>query len=62
MWDAADIKDLRRMTSYSPDIGTRTIAGIVGGRRAFPRLPQVCEHKERAMMDGQIHDIDRAAA
>ena len=47
---------------FAMDIGTRTIAGVVGRQEGdcFHVLAtEVCEHKSRAMMDGQIHDIDR---
>lgn len=49
---------------FAMDIGTRTIAGVVGRQEGdcFHVLAtEVCEHKSRAMMDGQIHDIDQAA-
>ncbi|HPP35258.1 MAG TPA: hypothetical protein PK767_03320 [Clostridiales bacterium] len=50
---------------FAMDIGTRTIAGVIGRQEGdvFHVLAtEVCEHKSRAMMDGQIHDIDQAAA
>lgn len=64
--NAADIKDFAPDdVVFALDIGTRTIAGVVGRQEGdFFRVlaAEVCEHKGRAMMDGQIHDIDQAAA
>jgi cell division protein FtsA len=58
-------------TQYDPneiifalDIGTRTVVGIVGVQEkdVFKVLAaEVIEHKNRAMMDGQIHDIRQVA-
>jgi cell division protein FtsA len=50
---------------FAMDIGTRTVAGVVGvqDEKCFRVLAtEVCEHMSRAMMDGQIHDIDQTAA
>lgn len=46
---------------YGLDIGTRSIVGTVGYRqkdRFVVVAQQVKEHESRAMLDGQIHDID----
>lgn len=49
---------------FALDIGTRTIVGIAGveeegGFRVV--ATEVKEHRSRAMLDGQIHDIDQVA-
>ncbi|MHB1392895.1 MAG: cell division protein FtsA [Clostridia bacterium] len=49
---------------FSLDIGTRTVVGIVGyhdGQRFRIQAFDVEEHKERAMYDGQVHDIELVA-
>lgn len=50
---------------FGLDIGTRSIVGTVGYReddRKFKVVAQcVRMHETRAMLDGQIHDIDRVA-
>lgn len=49
---------------FSLDIGTRTVVGIVGwhdGQRFRIQAFDVEAHKERAMYDGQIHDIELVA-
>jgi len=49
---------------FSLDIGTRTVVGIVGfhdGQRFRINAFEVEEHKERAMYDGQVHDIELVA-
>ncbi len=49
---------------FSLDIGTRTVVGIVGvpGDDKFKVIGvEVYEHKSRAMLDGQIHDIKQVA-
>ena len=49
---------------FSLDIGTRTIAGIVGymEKDKFKvAAAEVIEHKSRAMLNGQIHDIEKVA-
>lgn len=49
---------------FALDIGTRTIVGIVGIQEngKFKVLAaEVLEHKHRAMLDGQIHDISKVA-
>lgn len=49
---------------FSMDIGTRTVVGIVGhhdGEKFNILAHEVEEHKERAMYDGQVHDIELVA-
>jgi len=49
---------------FSLDIGTRTVVGIVGfhdGHKFIVQAFDVEEHKERAMYDGQVHDIELVA-
>ncbi|MCH5281419.1 MAG: cell division protein FtsA [Lachnospiraceae bacterium] len=46
---------------YGLDIGTRSIVGTVGYRQKDKFVvvaQQIKEHESRAMLDGQIHDID----
>lgn len=46
---------------YGLDIGTRSIVGTVGYRqkdRFVVTAQQIKEHESRAMLDGQIHDIE----
>lgn len=49
---------------FSLDIGTRTVVGIVGfhdGQKFRIKAFEVEEHRERAMYDGQVHDIELVA-
>lgn len=49
---------------FALDIGTRSIVGVVGiqeGSRFRIIATEIVEHRNRAMMDGQIHDIDQVA-
>jgi cell division protein FtsA len=49
---------------FALDIGTRTVVGIVGvyEKENFKVLAaEIYEHKSRAMLDGQIHDINKVA-
>ena len=49
---------------FALDIGTRTVVGVVGiqeGNRFRIVGTEIAEHRNRAMMDGQIHDIDQVA-
>lgn len=50
---------------YALDIGTRKVAGLVG-RRAPQGVEvlavEVREHRERSMLDGQVHDIPAVAS
>lgn len=50
---------------FSLDIGTRTVIGVVGVNEdgKFKIIAaKIAEHKSRAMMDGQIHDIGEVTA
>ena len=47
---------------FGLDIGTRSIVGTVGYKendRFIVMAQKVKEHETRAMMDGQIHDIEK---
>jgi cell division protein FtsA len=49
---------------FALDIGTRTVVGIVGyyeKERFKVAAAEIIEHKSRAMLDGQIHDISKVA-
>ncbi len=49
---------------FALDIGTRTVVGVVGVQEenCFRILAtEITEHKNRAMLDGQIHDIEQVA-
>lgn len=49
---------------FSMDIGTRSVVGIVGrhdGEKFNILAYDIEEHKERAMYDGQVHDIELVA-
>ncbi|MDF2891054.1 MAG: cell division protein FtsA [Clostridia bacterium] len=49
---------------FSMDIGTRSVVGIVGrhdGEKLNILAYDIEEHKERAMFDGQVHDIELVA-
>jgi len=49
---------------FALDIGTRTIVGLVGveeGDKLKILAVEIKEHKSRAMLDGQIHDISLVA-
>lgn len=51
-------------TVFGLDIGTRSVVGTVGyksGGVFHVAAQYVKEHETRAMMDGQIHDIDKVA-
>lgn len=50
---------------FAMDIGTRTVVGVVGVQeeKLFRVIAtEVCEHEHRAMLDGQVHDIDQVAS
>lgn len=50
---------------FGLDIGTRSIVGTVGyrqGERFVVTAQEIRQHETRAMLDGQIHDINRVAA
>lgn len=49
---------------FALDIGTRTVVGIVGiyEKECFKVVAaEIVEHKSRAMLDGQIHDINKVS-
>lgn len=59
------MKVLDETPVFGLDIGTRSVVGTVGFRQGerFVVLGQaIREHQTRAMLDGQIHDINRVAA
>lgn len=50
---------------FGLDIGTRNMVGTVGykqGEKFVVIAQEIREHQTRAMLDGQIHDINRVAA
>jgi len=50
---------------FGLDIGTRSVVGTVGyrqGERFVVTAQEIRQHQTRAMLDGQIHDINRVAA
>ena len=51
---------------FSLDIGTRSVIGIVAEQNDAGDLEIIAttrqEHKTRAMLDGQIHDVPQVAA
>lgn len=50
---------------FALDIGTRTVVGVVGvqeGSCFRVIATEIVGHKNRAMLDGQIHDIEQVAA
>ncbi len=52
-------------TVFGLDIGTRNVVGTVGfrqGEKFVVVAQEIREHQTRAMVDGQIHDINRVAA
>lgn len=55
------IKNITEPLVFGLDIGTRSIVGTVGYKESTSRFVVVAqvsmEHETRAMMDGQIHDI-----
>lgn len=62
---AAGINKITEPLVFGLDIGTRTIVGTVGYKASTNRFVVVAqvsvEHETRAMMDGQIHDIQAVA-
>lgn len=47
---------------FALDIGTRTIIGLVGVQKNngfLVKAAEIIEHESRAMVDGQIHDIEK---
>ena len=51
---------------FALDIGTRSVIGIVAEKNSAGQLEIIAthreEHKTRAMLDGQIHDVPQVAA
>ena len=50
---------------FGLDIGTRSVVGTIGykqGERFVVVAQEIREHQTRAMLDGQIHDINRVSA
>ncbi len=55
---------LKETLCFGLDIGTRTVVGVVGYRDGDEFILvdyELRAHEERAMMDGQIHDIQKVA-
>lgn len=49
---------------FALDIGTRSVKGVLGkveGEKFKVVCEKIIEHEERAMIDGQIHDINKVA-
>jgi len=49
---------------FALDIGTRTVVGLVlefHGDKPRVLAAEIQEHRERTMLDGQIHDVPRVA-
>ena len=61
----ASLKNITQPLVFGLDIGTRSIVGTVGYRESTNRFVVVAqvvkEHETRAMLDGQIHDIQAVA-
>ncbi|NLK87024.1 MAG: cell division protein FtsA [Clostridiaceae bacterium] len=50
---------------FAMDIGTRTVVGVIGmqDEQHFRIIAtEVCAHKSRSMIDGQVHDIEQVAS
>ena len=62
---AAAVRRERKERIFSLDIGTRSVIGIVAEKEAAGLkiiATERQEHKTRAMLDGQIHDVPQVAA
>ena len=58
----AEVNEYKGQLVFGLDIGTRSIVGTVGykdGSRFIVVAQRVKEHETRAMLDGQIHDINK---
>ena len=58
----AEVNGYAGQLVFGLDIGTRSIVGTVGykdGDRFVVVAQRVKEHETRAMLDGQIHDINK---
>ena len=56
----SEVKKFPGQLVFGLDIGTRSIVGTVGyrvGDKFYVAGQSIREHKTRAMLDGQIHDI-----
>ncbi|OOO00735.1 MAG: hypothetical protein ATN35_01135 [Epulopiscium sp. Nele67-Bin004] len=63
-FDRKELITINKELVFGLDIGTRTIIGVVGYQTEtkFVVVKSVrVEHQERAMMDGQVHDIEKVA-
>lgn len=63
--DKMSVNVNEEQTVFGLDIGTRKVVGTVGyrqGERFVVIAQEIREHQTRAMLDGQIHDINRVAA
>ncbi len=62
---ASDLKEIMPdNVIFAMDIGTRTVVGVVAIQEdQYLRIiaTEVCAHNGRAMVDGQVHDIDQVA-
>lgn len=62
MIEKSNLKILPNEVLFSLDIGTRNVVGIVGKNEKGKFLildKELMEHPDRAMYDGQIHDINK---
>lgn len=60
-----EVKVYKERPVFGLDIGTRSVVGTIGYKddEKFVVIAQeIREHRTRAMLDGQIHDINRVAA
>ena len=61
-----DFKSDGKEKLFALDIGTRSVIGIVAEKNSAGQLEIIAthreEHKTRAMLDGQIHDVPQVAA
>lgn len=58
------MKNDKNSLVFGLDIGTRSVVGTVGykeGEKFIVVAQEIREHQTRAMLDGQIHDINRVA-
>lgn len=59
-----EMKMYKEMPIFGLDIGTRSVVGTIGykdGERFVVIAQEIRGHHTRAMLDGQIHDINRVA-
>lgn len=58
-------ENVKESLVFGLDIGTRAVVGVVGYRdkdRFIVKAIESMEHETRAMLDGQIHDIEKVAS